>query len=375
MRRILWCFVYICLLSTAHAFTIQDWSPETQDQIERIKPASLDEHTLYDNNKTYHLTQLTKNPQGTHIVATPADNLKFGWHDVLVLDDNDKIIKRLTGYFMDGYYIGKTPLKAKILKRYSPRKDYQEAFYFLQSDPTLKIFFLGKMISVVKGGQYTDFNLCQPFQMLLLTENKDLFKNPATLKNIVSIVKSSAATVCPDVSSFVFSASDNPQNYEEDIFFQAFYNKNAQGAWIEDTRHAVNTLPQSIEEAVSTDDQPRYANGQAIDFPIHLLKAAQVTDKAMEGTFVAHIAKLDTQNAWIDYPFPMALSSARSTGWALIKGVITPMSEKEKRRAGISLQQEAAHVRALKIKPCRQEYCQDLRLFESATEQLKGQTR
>ena len=377
MRQILWCLAFFCLWETAQALTLQEWSPETQSQIERVRTKTLDEHTLYDKNKTYRLTQLTKTPQGSYIVASPADTLEFGKHDVLILDDNDRIIKRLTGYFMDGYYIGNTPLKAKIIKRYSPRKDYQEAFYFLQSDDTLKIFFIGKMISFVKDGQYTDFNLCRPFQMVLLTENKALFQNPATLKNIVSIVKSYASTVCPDVKSFVFSASDNPQHYEEDIFFQTFYNKNEKGDWVEDTRYTVNNLPRPItSEALSTHDQPaRYFNERGIDFPIHLLKAAQVTGKPMEGTFIVHIAKLDMQNAWIDYPFPMALSSARSTGWALIKGIITPMSDKEKRRAGISLQQEAAHVQLLKIKNCQQDYCQDLHLAAPATNQQGGQTR
>lgn len=376
MRHLLLGLTYFCFLGTAQAFTLQGWSPETQASIERVRPETLDEQTLYDTNKTYTFRQLTSLPQGTHIVASPADTLAFGKHDLLVLDDNDKIIKRLTGYFMDGYYIGETPLKAKIVKRYSPQKNYQEAFYFLQSDDTLKVFFLGKMISIAQGGTYGDFNLCQPFQMVLLTENKALFQNPSTLKNIVSIVKSHASTICPDVQSFVFSASDNPKKYEEDIFFQAFYTKNAKGEWVEDTRHAINNLPSSTNLLSARTSS--VANGErTIDFPIHLLKAAQVTGQPMEGTFIAHIAKTNEQNAWIDYPFPMALSSARSPGWALIKGILTPMSEKEKRKAGISLQQEAAHVRALKIKACRLENCQDLRDIMPKIEQdyPRGQTK
>ena len=362
MRWWLCTLAFLCLSATGNAFTLKGWSPEEQTQIERIKPQTLDEHTLFDNGQAYHITLLTKEPNGTHIVSTPADNLSFGWHDVLVLDDNDRAVQRLTGYFMDGYYIGKTPLKAKIIKRYSPQKNYQEAFYFLQSDPTLQIFFIGKMISFVKNGKYTDLNICRPFQMVLLTENKDLFKNPATLKNLFTVVKSYAATICPGVQSFVFSASDNPENYEEDIFFQAFYNKNAKGQWVEDPRHAINALPQPIAPRVmrSYDQPARYFNEQTIDFPIHLLKAAQVTDKPMKGTFIAHIAKLDKQTAWIDYPFPMALSPVRFAGWALIKGIMTPMTDKDKRKAGISLQQDAARVELLKIKQCQQEQCQDL---------------
>ena len=55
----------------------------------------------------------------------------------------------------------------------------------------------------------------------------------------------------------------------------------------------------------------------------------------------------------------MALSPVRFTGWALIKGVLTPMTDQEKRKFGISLQEEAAHVQLLKIKECQQEQCQD----------------
>ena len=320
MRWILCFLTSFFIFGTAHAFPMQGWDPETQTHIERVAPQTLDEHTLFDKAKTYHITLLTKNPKGTHIVSTPADKLSFGRHDVLILDDNDKIIDRLTGYFMDGYYIGTTPLKAKLIKRYSPRKNYQEAFYFLQSDPVLNVFFIGKMISFVKGGEYTNFNICHPFQMVLVTENKALFQNPATLKNLVSVVKSYASTICPDIQSFVFSASDNPQKYEEDIFFQAFYKKNEQGQWVEDNKFAIHSDDLQptpvVPKIVHTHDQPaRHFNESTIDFPLHLLKAAQVIDKPIEGTFIAHIAKLDQQYSWIDYPSPWRfLRSASRAG-------------------------------------------------------------
>ena len=362
MRWLLCCLCLLSFWKPAQAFTVRSWSPETQTEIERVQPQMLDEHTLFDKSKTYQLNILTKEPTGAHIIASPADTLSHGWHDVLVLDENDRILQRLTGYFMDGYYIGNTPLKAKVIKRFSPRKNYQEVYYFLQSDPLLQVFFIGKMISFVKGGKYTEFNLCKPFQMLLFTENKELFSDPATLKNLSSIVKSYASTICPDVQSFVFSASDNPEKYEEDIFFQAFYKKNDKGEWVEDTQYALNTQQQpEVQEITRAYDQPAaFFNERKIDFPLHLLKASQVTDRPMEGIFIAHIAKLDQQNAWIDYPFPMSISPVKFTGWALIKGVLTGMSDKEKKKAGVPLRQEAARVHILKIRECSMEHCQDL---------------
>ena len=197
---------------------------------------------------------------------------------------------------------------------------------------------------------YTHFEACNPFEVLIQTQNKALFSNPVTIQNLFTITKTYARTICPQVEHIIFSATDSPSLDDSGIFFQkTFYKDDLSDAWIEDSNTSFNYVlnPSKNEETFASADKS--------------YRKIETTDGLQE--YVIHISdKTNNRVLFVDKPYLMKTTQNSYTltlkpGWYKVNATLIPMDDLEKKRTGISLREEAAIIDIKSAKICKDSNC------------------
>lgn len=369
-----WIFCFSALAEAS--FEIRGWRIPNQTEFNTQK--QLEEYVIPDVNGECELRYLSRFhiPESWQFQIKKGENcLKRGYHEVVILDEYGHQRDAINGYFIDGYPIGKTPLNTPVIKRSSPKMNYQEAFYLIDSSASLKTFYIGKMTSQMQDDIYPVFNVCEPFQMVLLSDSRELFKTKAYIDNLKTVVKSYAKTICPEVSKIVFSASDNPYAYESDIFFQSVLDKNEDGSWSEQDEFTFNEAEDNSSEKQLTYDEAKMAlshmkpyhrpalmfGRSRLDIPYVSMRASEVLEKPVSSRFVIHVSRLDEGKiGWADYPFPIEIQTVGRKGWYVVDGHLLALNEFEKKKRGLSLSQDGARMAVTRWEQCTEEQCADL---------------
>lgn len=357
MKRLFLCFFWLITL-TALAEEIPPLIYEGE---------KLDEYLIQsqDGQTVLHYLSQVPVPQGWTIA--PVETLQNGFHEVTLLNTVNVPQDTLKGYFLDGFWIGRTPLNTPLLKRSSPTDGVQELYYFLEKDVRLNISYIGKMTSILNEDKvYPAFEACAPFHIILLTENQELFKNQVFIQNLFTVVKSYAKTICPSVSHIIFDATNDISLKEENIFFREDLYQHENGLWVQNPETSFNDFIETntatpeetlafIEMLPSIDRAAFVFSKTQIDSPFLLLKASELLNTPIEGVFVVHARPDDMR--WIDYPFPMQVSNLEKNGWFLVKGYLNTLSDFEKKKSGLPLHEPAASLEIEQAFSCTAEYC------------------
>ncbi len=357
MKRLFLCFFWLITL-TALAEEIPPLIYEGE---------KLDEYLIQsqDGQTVLHYLSQVPVPQGWTIA--PVETLQNGFHEVTLLNTVNVPQDTLKGYFLDGFWIGRTPLNTPLLKRSSPTDGVQELYYFLEKDVRLNISYIGKMTSILNEDKiYPAFEACAPFHIILLTENQELFKNQVFIQNLFTVVKSYAKTICPSVSHIIFDATNDISLKEENIFFREDLYQHENGLWVQNPETSFNDFIETntatpeetlafIEMLPSIDRAAFVFSKTQIDSPFLLLKASELLNTPIEGVFVVHARPDDMR--WIDYPFPMQVSNLEKNGWFLVKGYLNTLSDFEKKKSGLPLHEPAAFLEIEQAFSCTAEYC------------------
>ena len=243
MKRLFLCFFWLITL-TALAEEIPPLIYEGE---------KLDEYLIQsqDGQTVLHYLSQVPVPQGWTIA--PVETLQNGFHEVTLLNTVNVPQDTLKGYFLDGFWIGRTPLNTPLLKRSSPTDGVQELYYFLEKDVRLNISYIGKMTSILNEDKvYPAFEACAPFHIILLTENQELFKNQVFIQNLFTVVKSYAKTICPSVSHIIFDATNDISLKEENIFFREDLYQHENGLWVQNPETSFNDF---IETNTATPEE------------------------------------------------------------------------------------------------------------------------
>lgn len=370
-------YLLMCLLwifpVLADSFSVKNWNPSLLGF--SYEGENLDEYLVPMQNHSdcvLHYLSPVALPNDWQMVTQSGKCPLLGYDEVTLIDDLNVGRDTLRGYFLNGFFIGTAPLKVPVTKRTSPRPGQQDLYYFLDEDAQLKVYYFGKMTSILnEQGIYPAFEVCAPFHIILLTENKALFKDERTIQNLFTVVKSYAKTICPTVSHLIFEATDDPTLQEENMFFKEELAIGGDDRWYPHPQNSFNMVKNNNEpsveetrlfiESLAASDRPAVVFGAAqMDMPIHLIKAAEITNTPVLGHFVVHVNRLiDEKTAWIDYPFVMKATGMKKTGWFLIEADISPLPDFEKKKSGLSLKEPAAILNVLKSYSCLTEKCQE----------------
>ena len=338
---------------------------------------ALNEYLIYTPNKKCFVHYLSPKKIEDSLTLqiknksdiTDVECLEKGFSEINILNSKNEIIHSLGGYFLDGFFIGGTPLNTYTIKRSAEENGKQYLYYYIDEDEELKIRYVGRMHSINIDGMYTAFEVCPPVEIFLQTSNKALFSEQDTIQNLFTVAKSYAQTLCPQVKTIVFSATDSPSLSDEGIFFREYLNKDdATSLWMPDLEQSFNYImspptekveektilkkTQSIVKEENVKEEPKIqANTPKEDISL-------TTDEA-----VVHISEKSNKRVlFIDQPYLMKATQTDLTkdlkvGWYKIKANFFEMTDLEKKRTGISLNQKAATVEILSVTACNDKNC------------------
>ncbi|MBP5534987.1 MAG: hypothetical protein J6Y03_05760 [Alphaproteobacteria bacterium] len=358
MKKIFFLAILLSLTSTFHANAVDVFALPTNEKTFYEKGFPLNEYLIYTPDKKCFLHYLSikslsmyKNIQINQLSPSENDQcLEKGFASVNITDDKNNLIQTLTGYFLNGFFIGSVPLNSYAIKRSAEADGTQNLFYFIDKDDNLKVQYIGEMHSYLENdGTYTHFDACNPFEILLQTQNKALFNDPVTIQNLFTVVKSYARTICPQVEHIVFKATDSPSLDNNGIFFQkTFYKDAPSDIWMEDTNISSNHVLEPTEAQVYSDS---HAN---------LDEEIQITD---DQEYIIHVSdKTNKRVLFVDKPYLMKATQNEHTlelkpGWYKVKAKFSPMEDLEKKRTGISLNEKAAIIDIESAKACKNSDC------------------
>lgn len=291
--------------------------------------------------------------------------LKKGYATVSLIDGKNVAQKKYEGYFLDGFFIDQLPLNSHTFKRSAASNGEQYLYYQIEKDDTLGINYYGKMTAYPRAEDYSAFLACAPFQIILQTQNKALFAEVDTIKNLTTVIKSYASILCPAEQTILVQATDSPSLDESGVFFQMrLYRVNENADWTSDMtqyKNDVRPLQKPVKplaeahlkeelvnpnEGASTPQKQALSSG-AIQNPEKLLNDAITTGTKQKGTF--QVIKNSNRGAFIDSPFVMQIKRnlsgvAVKKGCYIISGTLEAMDDFSKKKAGIPVRQNAAFI-------------------------------
>lgn len=299
--------------------------------------------------------------------------LKKGYATVSLIDGKNVAQKKYEGYFLDGFFIDQLPLNSHAFKRSAASNGEQYLYYQIEKDDTLGINYYGKMTAYPRAEDYSAFLACAPFQIILQTQNKALFAEVDTIKNLTTVIKSYASILCPAEQTILVQATDSPSLDESGVFFQMrLYRVNENADWTSDMtqyKNDVRPLQKPVkplaeahlkEELVNPNKgaltpQKQALSSGAIQNPEKLLNDAIMTGTKQKGTFQA--IKDSNRGAFIDSPFVMQIKRNLSgvtmkKGCYIISGTLEAMDDFAKKKAGIPVRQKAAFIEIETLSPC-----------------------
>ena len=281
---------------------------------------------------------------------TKTNCLEKGYASVSIFNKRKEELQNLEGYFLDGFFIGNLPLNTYVMKRSADKNQTQYLYYFIDEDKELGIRYIGKMNSQEKNGSYPAFDACTPFEILLQTQNKDLFKEQDTIQNLFTVAKSYAQNICSQVQTIIFSATESPSLSADGVFFREYLNKdNTSGLWFPDLNQSFNYILSPLNEKIINEKE----------------RKSFLSEKSQNTTnnYVIHVSKKTNGKAlYIDKPYLMKSEQTQITqnmksGWYQVEATLEPMSDLEKKRSGISLNEKAAMIGIQNVKACKTENC------------------
>lgn len=312
-------------LAHAQSFTVLNLTYEGHPLNEYLIPSE-------DNKCLLHYLSQNPVPKNWKIKVSQSPNcLKSGFHQVEIIDEKKEVKDSLKGFFIDGFFVGNTPLNTPVVKRYAPAADRQELFYKIEEDKDLKINYIGKATSELSDGKYSAFDACSPFSIVLLTDRKELLSRPQTKENIFTVIKSYAQIICPKVRTIQIKATDDASLTGK--------------AYLEETleRKGNDWISFLSEDPISRQPiAPKTLNKNTTPF-----LAIHVT------------AQANKDFSFADKPYPIKLDRGLSAGWWLINGSLQEMDDFEKKKSGIGLHEKAGVLKVKQALPCDLEQCAD----------------
>ncbi len=166
-----------------------------------------------------------KNTQSWYIKTTDGlcdDGIVDGQGAVTVYNAFSQPIEEIYGFFNKGFWTGDMPLSAPVLYQTVESDSTQKVYFQIPNDTYYDFQLIGQMSSQKqKDGTYEAFKFCNPFRILLQTEESDLFTDDQKLIEIVDELVKKTRNYCPAEETLYFYASRLERPNPDEIFFFA----------------------------------------------------------------------------------------------------------------------------------------------------------
>lgn len=166
-----------------------------------------------------------KNTQSWYIRTSDGlcdDGIVDGQGVVTVYNAFSQPIEEIYGFFNEGFWTGDMPLSAPVLYQTVESDSTQKVYFQIPNDTYYNFQLIGQMSSQKqKDGTYEAFKFCNPFRILLQTEESDLFTDDQKLIEIVDELVKKTRNYCPAEETVYFYASRLERPNPDEIFFFA----------------------------------------------------------------------------------------------------------------------------------------------------------
>lgn len=390
-------------------FPVREWTPPAGKQkiMAHIDQSAL-EYRLYSKDKRCSVFYTTDKPAAkmkNWFISVGgnscSENLVYGRAEVSVFNDRDNLETTLDGYFTEGRFTGRKNLNVVLLNRYGAGRDEQVVSYLIDSDPELKIHYVGYLKSRRnrKTGLYSPWAGCAPFTIAAVTENEELFLEQAVTDNILRTAESFADIFCSGATRMRFFATtvpqgiagmDMPENVgrdkEEDadskLIYAAVLERKPAKKWTiaSDKTQNLARLRENIRrnedlrehqlmmadynELTKADYLGRLAYMIGVDRIDNLpamLTASSIIQKPVRVNLLVNIASSGLDKAWVEWPSEFLITQASGLlsrqGWHIVSGNLRAMTAEERKKYKKDKPFTAGVLELSAAAACEQEAC------------------
>ncbi|MBO7244204.1 MAG: hypothetical protein J6V53_02845 [Alphaproteobacteria bacterium] len=186
-------------------------------------------------------------------ITCSEDGWLDGYHDLTIKNAFSKPVEQLYGYFSYGYWTGSAFVKSPFLTRFTEENGDQKATFLLARDQSYQLDYIGQMIAKQdKMGSYGSFQVCNPFRLLIVTENIPVFADKKKLRSIFKEIEKQVRSICPAEEKVMLFVSPVIEPTQEDIVFYAemdLKNNTQKVKWQEESLKQSGYYEKTVEAA------------------------------------------------------------------------------------------------------------------------------
>lgn len=198
-----------------------------------------------------------KNVKGWYVDADEISCTEDGWidgyHDLTLYNAFSKPIEQIYGYFSYGYWTGTTFVKSPFLTSFTEETGDQKATFLLARDSTYQLDYIGQMIAKKDSmDSYGSFQVCNPFRLLVVTENIPVFADKKKQRLIFKNIEKQVRSLCPSEEKVMLFLSPVVEPRQEDIVFYAemdLKNNTQKTKWQEEALKQSGYYEKTVEAA------------------------------------------------------------------------------------------------------------------------------
>ena len=251
----------------------------------------LEEQQIPSKDGSCKMRYLTeKNAKGWHFTANHLNCPNNGWiegyHDITIFDAFSQPTEKVYGYFSYGYWTGDAFVDAPFLTRFSEELGVQKATFLLAKDDLNDMDYIGQMVAKKnQNGDYGSFHVCDPFRLLIVTEQIPAFANKKRQQLIFKNIEKHVRSICPVADKVMLFVSPVIEPKQEDIVFYSeidLKNHTSKDTWQEEalkkSGHYSKTIEiANLEDIISPQEKDLDALRASLTKKIDLLPFKNVT--------------------------------------------------------------------------------------------------
>lgn len=329
-----------------------------------VVEAGLDEEKITTPDGQCALYYLTRYPRSGWTIQTDKkqcrDGVVQGYAQVKLYNAHHQLSEKLSGFFLDGYWLGSFMGQGPVLDRTTPEEGQQALTFQLGQDD--QATYVAQLRAVQEEDRpYGPFTGCPDFRVMAVVKDVSLFQEDTFQDKIAHQANQYARSLCSDLETIAVFGATKLKPTASDIIFQMQIEADTQERQIiplikmTDTVAGVPVeLRQQNSKIVFQNDIPVSRESSATFVPqkpfkrtalAHLDVLSRVLGKPVKGKIIVHVKQLNLDgSALVDLPQPLLLKNSPdlTTGWLEVSG-----------------QYHQGQMRVNEVKKCSKRWCAD----------------
>ncbi len=325
--------------------------------------AGLDEVVISTVDGQCALRYLTTYPKENWTIQTNQKNCEGGfvqgYGQVELYDAAHRLNEKLTGFFLDGYWLGDFMGQGSVLDRMTPA-EHQQSLTFQLGQEGQATYVVQLRAEQEENRPYGPFTGCPDFRLMVVVPQESLFQEVEFQEKIANRADQYAHSLCSDLENITVFGATQLKPKSSDIVFQMSVDPDTQ------ERHII-PVSQIAEGLASSPIELRRQSGEVLfrtdaetknAKPVqptelfqrtalaHLDVLSRLTGKPVKGKVIVHVKQLNLDgSALVDLPQQILLKNSPDlqTGWLEVSGLY-----------------EKGQMSVHEVKPCLRKWCEDV---------------